>query len=330
MTNHGCLTSVHGLKVGHWTDREAATGCTVVLCPGGATASVDVRGGAPGTRETDLLRAGNLVQRVHAVLLSGGSAYGLDAATGVMRWLEKHGHGFPVPTGVVPIVPAAILIDLSIGNAARRPDAEAGFAACEAASSGPVEEGCAGAGTGATVAKALGMERALKGGIGTAAEKTASGVMVAALIAVNSFGEVVDVDSGSVVAGPRSEMPGVFVNTLEVLRARPPLSPFAAQAANSTIGVVATDAGLTKDEAYRLAVMAQTGLTQAVRPAHTPVDGDTIFALATGTNQAECDLLPLGALAARAVERAIVRAVKAATGLAGIPSAGEWLASRQR
>jgi len=324
LVNSGLLTSMAGLKVGHWTDREAATGCTVVLCPQGAIAAVDVRGGAPGTRETDLLRAGTLVQHVHAVLLSGGSAYGLDAAAGVMRWLEERGHGFPVPTGVVPIVPAAILIDLSIGNPKVRPDAEAGYAACEAASADAIDEGCAGAGTGATVAKALGLERALKGGIGCAAEKTASGVTVAALIAVNSFGEVVEAETGRLVAGPRGETAGSFESTLEALRARPPLSPFSTPPANSTIGVVATDASLTKDEAYRLAVMAQTGLTQAIRPAHTPVDGDTIFALATGTNTAETDVLQLGALAARAVARAIVRAVTQATGLAGVPSASEW------
>ena len=322
------MTSIPGLKVGHWTDREAVTGCTVVLCPEGAIASVDVRGGAPGTRETDLLGAGTLVQRVHAVLLSGGSAYGLDSASGVMRWLEERGHGFPVATGVVPIVPAAILIDLSTGNSKVRPDADAGYAACEAASGNAPEEGCAGAGTGATVAKALGIEGALKGGTGSAAEQTASGVTVAALIAVNSFGEVVEAESGRVVAGPRGETPGSFVSTLEALRARPPLSPFTASPSNSTIGVVATDAVLTKDEAYRLAVMAQTGLTRAIRPAHTPVDGDTIFALATGTNTAESDILQLGTLAARAVERAIMRAVTEAVGLAGVPSASEWLAGQ--
>jgi L-aminopeptidase/D-esterase-like protein len=330
MANSVSMGSLAGLKVGHWTDREAATGCTVVLCPDGAIASVDVRGGAPGTRETDLLRAGTLVQRVHAVLLSGGSAYGLDAASGVMRWLEERGHGFPVQTGVVPIVPAAILIDLSIGNPKVRPDANAGYAACEAASKGAPEEGCVGAGAGATVAKALGMEGCLKGGIGGAAERTASGVTVAALIAVNSFGEVLDAESGRVVAGPRGETAGSFASTLEALRARPPLSPFTTSPSNSTIGVVATDAVLTKDEAYRLAVMAQTGLTRAIRPAHTPVDGDTIFALATGTNSAETDVLQLGALAARAVERGIVRAVTEATGLAGVPSAREWLAGEVR
>ncbi len=322
------ITDVPGLRAGHWTDRQSATGCTVVLCPEGAVASADVRGGAPGTRETDLLRPGSLVQRVHAILLTGGSAYGLDAATGVMRWLEERGHGFPVLKGVVPLVPAAVLFDLSIGSAHVRPDMKSGYSACEAAADGPVAQGTVGAGTGATVGKALGMERAVKGGIGTAAETTASGITIAALIAVNSFGEVVEPDSGQVVAGPRGEAPGTFASTLEALREHPPLSPFSgdavAGALNSAIGVVATDAVLTKEQAYRLAVIAQTGLARAIRPAHTPVDGDSIFALATCRNEAPTDTLQLGALAARAVERAIVRAVREATGLAGVPSAREW------
>ncbi len=205
---------------------------------------------------------------------------------------------------------------------------QAGYSACEAAAGGPVPQGSVGAGTGATVGKALGPERSVKGGVGTAAETTASGITVAALIAVNSFGEVVDPDSGQVVAGPRGEAPGSFVSTLEILRRQPPLSPFSggAQAAapNSTIGVVATDAVLTKEQVYRLAIIAQTGLTRAIRPAHTPVDGDSIFALATCGNEAATDVLQLGALAARAVERAILRAVTAATGLAGVPCAREW------
>ncbi len=327
------ITDIPGLLAGHWTHRQSATGCTVVLCPQGAVASADVRGGAPGTRETDLLRPGNLVERVHAILLAGGSAYGLEAAGGVTRWLEERGHGFPVLNGVVPIVPAAVLFDLSIGGADVRPDMQAGYSACEAAARRRrVAQGSVGAGTGATVAKALGLERALKGGVGTAAETTASGITVAALIAVNSFGEVVDPDSGQVVAGPRGEAPGSFLSTLEALRRQPPLSPFSsdAQAAapNSTIGVVATDAILTKEQVYRLAIIAQTGLTRAIRPAHTPVDGDSIFALATGGNEAATDVLQLGALAARAVERAIVRAITAATGLAGVPSAREWAGRR--
>jgi L-aminopeptidase/D-esterase-like protein len=316
------ITAVSGLLAGHWTDRDAATGCTVVLCLDGAVASADVRGGAPGTRETDLLRPGNLVQRVHAVLLTGGSAYGLDAATGVMRWLEERGKGFPVPTGVVPIVVGAVLFDLSLGRADVRPDAAAGYAACEAASPEPPSEGSVGAGTGATVAKALGTERALKGGIGSAREVTEDGVSVGALVAVNSFGEVVDPESGHVVAGPRTE-DGGFADTLAVLRSRPGLSPFAGEP-NSVIGVVATDALLAKSDCHRLAVMAQAGLTRAIRPAHTPVDGDAIFALATGTKERPAEMLRLGALAARAVERAILRAVAEARGLAGVPSAAEW------
>ncbi len=316
------ITAVSGVLVGHWTDDSATTGCTVVLCPNGAVASADVRGGAPGTRETDLLRPGSLVERIQAVLLTGGSAYGLDAAAGVMRWLEERGKGFPVLTGVVPIVVGAVLFDLSVGRADVRPDAAAGYAACEAASAGPPGEGSVGAGTGATVAKALGGERALKGGIGSACEVSEDGVSVAALMAVNSFGEVVDPDNGRVVAGPRAE-DGGFADTLAVLRSRPGPSPFTGDP-NSTIGVVATDAALSKSDCYRLAVMAQAGLTRAVRPAHTPVDGDTIFALATGAKEPPAEVMRLGALAARAVERAILRAITEATGLASVPSAREW------
>lgn len=315
------ITAVEGLSVGHWTDEEAATGCTVVLCPEGATASADVRGGAPGTRETDLLRPSTLVERVHAVLLTGGSAYGLDAASGVMRWLEERGKGFAVQSGVVPIVVGAVLFDLSLGRGDVRPDAGAGYAACEATSGAPPAEGSVGAGTGATVAKALGPERALKGGIGSACETAENGVRVAALVAVNCFGDVVDPESGRVVAGPRAEE-GAFADTLAVLRSQPLMSPFGVT--NSTIGVVATDAALSKSDCQRLAVMAQAGLTRAVRPAHTPVDGDTVFALATGAASAQTDLLQLGALAERAVERAIVRAVQRAKGLAGVPSVAEW------
>jgi L-aminopeptidase/D-esterase-like protein len=318
------ITAVSGVLVGHWTDEDAATGCTVVLCPDAAVASGDVRGGAPGTRETDLLRPGGLVERVHAVLLTGGSAYGLDAAAGVMRWLEERGKGFPVQTGVVPIVVGAVLFDLSLGRADVRPDAAAGYAACETASASPPTEGSVGAGTGATVAKVLGVERALKGGIGSACEVGEDGLSVAALVAVNSFGEVVDPESGRVVAGPRAD-DGGFADTLAVLRSQPGLSPFAGEP-NSTIGVVATDAALSKSDCYRLAVMAQAGLTRAVRPAHTPVDGDTIFTLATGANQQPADVLRLGALAARAVERAILCAISEATGLSGVPSTREWAA----
>jgi L-aminopeptidase/D-esterase-like protein len=314
------LAAIPGLRVGHWTDRRAATGCTVVLCEGGAVAAVDVRGGAPGTRETDLLHPGNLVERIHAVLLSGGSAFGLDAAAGVMRYLEERGVGFPTPGGLVPIVVAAVLYDLSIGRSDVRPDAAAGHAACRAARSGRVSQGSVGAGSGATVGKALGMERAVKGGIGTASERAVNDVIVGALVAVNCFGEVVDPDSGRILAGPRDEKGG-FLSTLDILRRRPPglLGGFT----NSTIGVVATNARLNKEQAYRLAVMAHDGLSRAVRPAHTPVDGDVFFSLATRATEAPADLISLGSLAARAVERAIVRAVTEARGLAGVPSLAE-------
>jgi len=322
------MTELCGLSVGHWADRAAATGCTVVLCPDGALAAVDVRGGAPGTRETDLLRPGMLVDRVHAVLLSGGSAYGLDAATGVMRWLEERGHGRDVSRDpeapvVVPIVPAAVIFDLSTGRSDVRPGAEAGYAACEAAGASEIEAGTVGAGAGATVGKALGPERAIKGGIGVASEQTDSGITLAAMIVVNAFGEIVDPDSGAIVAGPRGTEAGTFESTLEVMRKAPLLPPFAVDA-NSTIGVVVTDAVLTRDEALRMAVGGQAGLARAIAPAHTIVDGDTIFTLATGRNDAETDVLQLAALAARAVERAIVNGVEAATGLAGVPSAREW------
>ena len=321
------ITAIRGLLVGHWTDTEAATGCTVVLCPEGAVASADIRGGAPATRETDLLRLGNLVDKVHAVLLSGGSAYGLDAAAGVMRWLEERGKGrgseFPALELVVPIVVGAALFDLFIGRRDARPDAAAGYAACQAAADGPPLQGSVGAGTGATVAKALGPGRALKGGIGSACEVTEEGVSVGALVAPNSFGEVVDPDSGQVVAGPRGKE-GSFADTFSALRSRQGLSPIFSARRNTTIGVVATDAALSKEDCYRMAVMAQAGLTRVIRPAHTPVDGDAIFALATGARQGSAEVLQLGALAARAVERAILRAVTKATGLAGVPSAAEW------
>lgn len=319
------ITAVPGLRVGHWTNRRAATGCTVVLCEGGAVAAVDVRGGAPGTRETDVLRPGNLVDRVHAVLLSGGSAFGLDAATGVMRFLEERGVGVPTPGGPVPIVVGAVLYDLSIGRADVRPGADAGYSACQAARAGRLAQGSVGAGTGATVAKALGPDRAVKGGVGSAAEALPGGTVVGALLAVNCFGEVVDPDSGRILAGPRDDKGG-FASTLDVLRKRPPSLLFGAT--NSTIGVVATNARLTREQAYRLAVMAHDGLARVVRPAHTLVDGDVFFALATGAQEQAADIIALSALAARAVERAIVRAMAEAKGLAGVPSAAEWVQER--
>jgi len=329
LPNNDSLTAVAGLAVGHWTDSESPTGCTVILCPPeGAVASGDVRGGAPGTRNTDLLRPGHFIERIHAVLLTGGSELGHDAEAGVVRWLRERGRGFPHPRGVLPIICGGVIFDRSIGDPERWPGADAGYAACERASAEPAEEGSVGAGAGATVAKARGIERALKGGVGTAAERTASGIVVGALVTVNCWGEIADPDSGQVVAGPRGETPGTFESTIDVMREAPPLSPFLSAAENTTLGVVATDAVLTKENAYRLAIMAQAGLARTVRPAHSPVDGDTIFTLATGTNDSPTDLLQIGTLAARAVERAIVRAVLTARGVEGVPSAREWAATK--
>ncbi len=316
----GAITDIVGIRVGHWTHREAATGCTVILCEEGAVAGVEVRGAAPGTRETDLLRPGTLVSEVQAILLTGGSAFGLEAAGGVMRYLEERGIGFPAPAGPVPIVPAAVLYDLGIGDSAVRPDAEAGYAACLAASDGLVAEGSVGAGTGATVGKFKGLRHCTKGGLGTASGRWGD-LMVGAVVAVNAVGEVVDPDTGRIVAGIRDESGG-FVPTMELLSTMataPPVSP-----TNTTIGVVATNASLNKAEVNRLAQMAQSGLAQTLRPAHTMADGDSIFALALGKGPESAigdgGLTLLGALAAQVVAQAVLRAVLQAESLAGIPA----------
>jgi L-aminopeptidase/D-esterase-like protein len=322
------ITDVPGIRVGHWTDRRAATGCTVVLCEKGAVGGVDVRGGAPGTRETDALRPGTLVQGIHAVLLTGGSAWGLDAAGGVMRYLEERGVGWVFGAGPVPVVVGAVLYDLRLGRGDVRPDAEAGYRACRAARAGAVAQGSVGAGTGATVAKALGMERCLKGGLGTASEALPSavgGLVVGALVAVNCFGEVVDAASGQVIAGPRADGRG-FVSTVDVLRGAEQ-APWGGE--STTLVVVATNARLTKEYACRLASVAHDGLARAIRPVHTMVDGDVVFTMATGKVAVEpVRYLALEALAARAVERAVLKAVREARGLAGVPSAAEWSAER--
>jgi L-aminopeptidase/D-esterase-like protein len=322
------ITDVPGIRVGHWTDRRAATGCTVVLCEKGAVGGVDVRGGAPGTRETDLLRPGTLVQGMHAVLLTGGSAWGLDAAGGVMRYLEERGVGWAFGGGPVPVVVGAVLYDLRLGRDDVRPDAEAGYRACRAARAGAVVQGSVGAGTGATVGKALGMERCLKGGLGTASEALAStggGLVVAALVAVNCFGEVVDPASGQVIAGPRGEGGG-FVGTVDVLRGAGQ-APWGGE--STTLAVVATNARLTKEYACRVASVAHDGLARAIRPLHTMGDGDVVFTMATAQVALEpMRYLALEALAAQAVERAVLKAVREARGLAGVPSAAEWAAAR--
>jgi L-aminopeptidase/D-esterase-like protein len=322
------ITDVPGIRVGHWTDRRAATGCTVVVCKKGAVGGVDVRGGAPGTRETDLLRPGTLVQGIHAVLLTGGSAWGLDAAGGVMRYLGERGVGWAFGAGPVPVVAGAVLYDLGLGRSDVRPDAEAGYRACRAARAGAVAQGSVGAGTGATVGKALGMERCLKGGLGTASEalrSPAGGIVVGALVAVNCFGEVVDPASGQVIAGPRAEGGG-FVSTVDVLRG---LGQASYGGESTTLAVLATNARLTKEYACRLASVAHDGLARAIRPVHTMGDGDIVFTMATGEAVLEpMRYLALEALGARAVERAVLKAVRGARGLAGVPSAAEWAAAR--
>jgi L-aminopeptidase/D-esterase-like protein len=322
------LTAVAGLEVGHHTAPERPTGCTVVLARGGATAGVDVRGGAPGTRETALLEPGNLVDKVHAVVLAGGSAFGLDAASGVMRWLEERGVGFDVGVTRVPIVPAAILFDLAVGDRPQiRPTAESGYAAAQAASDGPVAQGNVGAGAGATVGKLMGRDRAMKGGLGSASITRPDGLVVAALVAVNPVGDVIDPATGGVIAGVRTPDGGALADARALLRsgaARAALRP----GENTTIGVVATNAALTGTQARKVAQMAHDGFARAISPAHTQMDGDTIFALATGALPGVADVGAVGALAADTMAQAIVRAVRAATGLPGLPAARDLAAAR--
>jgi L-aminopeptidase/D-esterase-like protein len=312
---HDAITDVPGFKVGHYTDLEAATGCTVVLCEQGAVGGVEVRGAAPGTRETDLLRPLRLVEHAHAVLLAGGSAFGLDAAGGVMRYLEEKGHGFDAGVAKVPIVPAAILFDLGIGDAHVRPDAEAGYQACLAARDGPVAEGNVGAGTGATVGKLLGPRYAMKGGLGTASQKIGKGIIVGAIVAVNAAGDVLDLETGKILAGARKPVGGGFVNSAE--RIKGSLAQTALAFTNTTIGVVATNARLSKEEVNKLAQLARDGYAYVIRPS-TMFDGDTLFALSLGDKRA--DLSAVGAACAEVMAQAIVRAIKKAESLHGIPA----------
>lgn len=313
------IVDVAGLSVGHFTDTRRPTGCTVVLVPEGATGGVDVRGAAPGTRETELLSPLNAVEQVHAVLLSGGSAFGLDAAGGVMRWLEERGIGVAVGPARVPIVPAAILFDLWLGDVHIRPDAAAGYAACEAASRQTPTQGNVGAGAGASVGKLFGIGRAMRGGIGSASVCVA-GITVGALVAVNALGDVIDPAHGQPVAGARSPDGRSLMNTMAALlrgELPAPLQPGQA----TTIGVIATDARLDKAQANKVAQMAHDGLARSINPVHTMGDGDTLFALATGASGREASVTLLGALAAEVTARAVLRAVRAATGLnqTGLP-----------
>ena len=325
----GSITDVQGVEVGHHTEDRRPTGCTVVLTRGGAVGGVDVRGAAPGTRETDLLAPGNLVDQVHAVMLCGGSAFGLDAAGGAMRWLEERGLGIDARVARVPIVPAAVLFDLLVGDPSVRPGAAAGYAACEAASGRRPAEGNVGAGTGAAVGKVFGIDRAMRGGIGTASVMV-EGITVGALIACNALGDVVNPHTAQVIAGARTSAKGA--NLLDIrkalLRGQAPKSLLAGT--NTTIGVIATDARLSKPQAQRLAMAGHDGLARSINPVHTPSDGDTLFALATGASGKTLGMMVLTAMAAEVTARAVVNAVRAARGLrlaAGERHGALWLPS---
>jgi L-aminopeptidase/D-esterase-like protein len=309
----GAITDVAGIEVGHFTDTRRPTGCTVVIAREGAIAGVDVRGAAPGTRETDLLAPTNLVDRVHGILLAGGSAWGLDAATGVVQWLEEQGVGFPVGPARLPIVPGAVLFDLLVGDAAIRPDAAAGYRACELASTKAPAEGNVGAGTGAAVGKIFGIERAMKGGIGTASV-TVEGITVGALVACNALGDVIDPDTARPIAGARTRNGKALLDSRRALLRGEPPKPLLA-GTNTTIGVIATDAVITKVQASRLATMGHDGLARSINPVHTMSDGDTLFVLGTGRAGKSLGMMVLGTMAAEAVALAVARAVRAARGL---------------
>ncbi len=313
------LTEVDGIKVGHDTLTTRPTGCTVVLAEAGAVAGVDVRGSAPGTRETDLLDPVNTVEQVHAIVLAGGSAFGLDAAAGVMRFLEERGIGYDAGVARVPIVPAAVLFDLGVGNDPKiRPTADCGYRAAANASTGPVAEGNVGAGAGATVGKLAGQDRAMKGGIGSAALSLPDGLTVAALVAVNAAGDIVDPSTGRVLAGVRTPDGRSLADVRALIRAGQAVAARPGQ--STTIGVVATSARLTKSQATKVAQMAHDGLARAISPVHTPLDGDTIFTLATGRYDRPVNLAAVGALAADAVAEAVVRAARAAASIPGYPA----------
>jgi L-aminopeptidase/D-esterase-like protein len=342
---HDDITDIPGLRVGHDTNLEAATGCTVILCDWPAVGGVDVRGGAPGTRETDLLRPHYMMQEVHAVVLTGGSAFGLDAASGVMRHLEARGVGYIVGEVRVPIVPAAVLFDLGLGRADIRPDAASGERACQAANGGPIAQGNVGAGTGATVGKFLGLPQAMKGGLGSASATLPDGTLIGALIAVNAGGDVRDPETQRILAGTRHPSgQGFLLDSLSVIATptRPDSESTPAEGAsipgmpsgsspltNTAIAVVATNAVLTKTDANIIARMAHDGLALAIRPAHTPFDGDTIFVLGMGRPAPDAKATPLdpielsmlGAAAAQTLARATVKAIQAAESLHGVPAA---------
>ena len=327
LQHDGHIARVQGIRIGHFTDSRRPTGCSVVLCPEGAVAGVDVRGAAPGTRETDLLHPSNLVQQIHAVMLAGGSAWGLDAATGAVRWLEEQGAGLDIGVGKIPLVPAAVLFDVMMGDIRIRPDAAAGYAACIAASNERPLEGSVGAGSGAVIGKVFGLDRAMKGGIGTASF-TVAGVTVGALVACNALGDVFNPFTGALLAGARTANGKELAHIRAALLAGEEPRPVLA-GSNTSIGVVATDAILTKAQAHRLAVVAHDGLARSINPVHTMSDGDSLFALGTGQSGKTLGMMALSTMAAEAVAIATARAILLAssveiTGQPRLPSFSDW------
>lgn len=313
------IADIPGIKLGNAEDLTGGTGCTVILCEKGGVAGVDVRGGAPGTRETDLLSPIKMMDKIHGIMLAGGSAFGLDAAAGVMEYLEGKGIGFDVGITKVPIVTAAVLFDLPVGDYRCRPDKEMGYRACVNAENGGFSEGSVGAGTGATVGKILGMDKAMKGGLGSFCIKNGS-LYVGAVVAVNCFGDVVDPDNGEILAGAYISEEKRFVNTEALIMesTKKEESPFAG---NTTIGCVITNARLSKAEANKVASMAHNGYARSIRPVHTMYDGDTVFCLATG--EIEADVNQIGVLAVKAIEQAVVNGIKKAAPLFGIRAYSE-------
>jgi len=323
----GVITDIEGIKVGHASDFNGLTGCTVILCEKGAVAGVDQRGGGPGTREISLLNPVNHVEKIHAVLLAGGSAFGLDAAGGVMEYLEKNNIGYQTGYAKIPIVPAAILYDLNLGSPKSRPTSAMGYQACENASGNAPEEGSVGAGTGATVGKLLGMQQAIKSGIGTASISIGGGVKVGAIVAVNAIGDIIDPAQGKIIAGARTstidahkiDREDIFANSMDVMHSMADRTLFSlAERENTVIGVVATNAKFDKANATKLAQMAQNGVVRCVRPANTMHDGDTIFALSTGRKEANINIV--GAFSAQAVQIAILNAIYKSQSLGGLPA----------
>lgn len=316
----GYITDVPGIKVGHYTNTSRPTGCTAILAIDGAVAGVDVRGGAPGTRETDLLRPVNTVPMVHAITLAGGSAFGLDAATGVMNYLSENGIGFDTRVAHIPIVPAAIIFDLYLGDSTIRPTAKDGYAAAASASSGNYAIGNVGAGAGATIGKLFGPDRAMRGGLGSASIRVGD-LIVGALVVVNALGDIIDPDNGKIIAGARDQN-GSFINCRNALKAGRKPSLFSAS--NTTLGVMATNARLNKTEATKVAEMAHDGLARTINPVHTPFDGDTIFALSTGQLNEAIDITIIGSLAAEMIAQAVISGVMAAETYQSIPAAWDF------